>query len=217
MARTDSPLLSLGARGAIGKSIVFGEWRGVKYARTFVVPSNPDTVEQGKTRGVFSYASSYWKMSPADAKLPWNEYAKGRKFLGRNAMVGQNIESMRGDANNNDLVGSPGVKSGPVLASVGAISGTPSGSIDLTAGLGTIPNGWTTTRVVWLLARQQDPMDSFIGQVVVGEDATTPYAVTVTGLTAGQIYVITAFAEYTTDKGQYAAGPSLNTTATAKA
>src|SRR5215467_10281648 len=50
MARTTSPLLSLGASGSIGKSIVFGTWKGLSYARQYVVPQNPKTTAQTATR-----------------------------------------------------------------------------------------------------------------------------------------------------------------------
>lgn len=51
MAKLKAPLLSLGASGAIGKSIVFFPWKGLDVAREYVIPSNPQTDAQNTQRG----------------------------------------------------------------------------------------------------------------------------------------------------------------------
>ncbi|MBA7538534.1 hypothetical protein ES705_37832 [subsurface metagenome] len=51
MAKLKAPLLSLGASGAIGKTIVYFGWKGLDCAREYVVPSNPKTEPQNTQRG----------------------------------------------------------------------------------------------------------------------------------------------------------------------
>ncbi|MBA7534652.1 hypothetical protein ES705_26901 [subsurface metagenome] len=51
MAKLKAPLLSLGASGAIGKTIVYFGWKGLDCAREYVVPSNPKTTPQNTQRG----------------------------------------------------------------------------------------------------------------------------------------------------------------------
>ncbi len=51
MAKLKAPLLSLGASGQIGKSIVFFPWKGLNAAREYVIPSNPNTTAQQTQRG----------------------------------------------------------------------------------------------------------------------------------------------------------------------
>lgn len=51
MAKLKAPLLSLGATGAIGKTIVFFPWKGLDCAREYVVPANPKTALQTTQRG----------------------------------------------------------------------------------------------------------------------------------------------------------------------
>jgi len=51
MAKLKAPLLSLGASGAIGKTIVYFPWKGLDCAREYVVPSNPKTTPQNTQRG----------------------------------------------------------------------------------------------------------------------------------------------------------------------
>ena len=56
MAKLKAPLLSLGAAGAIGKSIVFFPWKGLDVAREYVVPANPKTDPQNTQRGYLTAA-----------------------------------------------------------------------------------------------------------------------------------------------------------------
>ena len=51
MAKLKAPLLSLGASGQIGKSLVYFPWKGLDLAREYVVPSNPKSTAQGIQRG----------------------------------------------------------------------------------------------------------------------------------------------------------------------
>lgn len=51
MAKLKGPLFSLGASGAIGKTLVFFGWKGLDVVREYVVPSNPKTDAQNTQRG----------------------------------------------------------------------------------------------------------------------------------------------------------------------
>ena len=51
MAKLKAPLLSLGASGAIGKAIVYFNWKGLDVAREYVIPSNPKSASQVTQRG----------------------------------------------------------------------------------------------------------------------------------------------------------------------
>jgi len=50
MAKVTGPLMSMSASGKLGDSIVFSIWKGNAYVRQFVVPSNPQTGDQGDQR-----------------------------------------------------------------------------------------------------------------------------------------------------------------------
>lgn len=56
MAKLKAPLLSLGAAGAIGKSLVFFPWKGLDAVREYVIPSNPKTTKQNTQRGYLTAA-----------------------------------------------------------------------------------------------------------------------------------------------------------------
>jgi hypothetical protein len=75
MAKVSAPLFSIDASGQFAKAIVFAAWKGIKYARHYVIPSNPNTTEQQVTRGYFSSAIAAWKQETTTVKTAWNTYA----------------------------------------------------------------------------------------------------------------------------------------------
>ena len=56
MAKLKAPLLSLGAAGQIGKTVVYFGWKGLNVAREYVIPTNPRTALQTTQRGYLSDA-----------------------------------------------------------------------------------------------------------------------------------------------------------------
>ena len=46
MAKLTAPLMSFGARGKLGGSLVYSAWKGVNTARQLVTPANPNTTAQ---------------------------------------------------------------------------------------------------------------------------------------------------------------------------
>lgn len=70
MAKLKAPLLSLGASGAIGKSLVFFGWKGIDAVREFVIPSNPKTTAQNTQRGYLAAAVAAIHAAQAAAVSP---------------------------------------------------------------------------------------------------------------------------------------------------
>ncbi len=56
MAKLKAPLLSLGAAGAIGKTLVYFNWKGLNVVREWVVPANPKSDPQKKQRNFLKAA-----------------------------------------------------------------------------------------------------------------------------------------------------------------
>ena len=54
MAKLKAPLLSLGASGAIGKALVFFNWKGLDVAREYVIPANPKSTLQLAQRALLT-------------------------------------------------------------------------------------------------------------------------------------------------------------------
>lgn len=50
MAKVTGPLFSIGARGKLGKAIVYSAWKGINVVREYLIPSNPQSTNQGNRR-----------------------------------------------------------------------------------------------------------------------------------------------------------------------
>lgn len=73
MAKLKAPLLSLGARGALGKAIVFFPWKGLNVAREYVTPANPQTSGQTTQRGYLTLAVTRVHWAQARSSNPLDE------------------------------------------------------------------------------------------------------------------------------------------------
>lgn len=71
MAKLKAPLMSLGAAGQLGKSLVFFGWKGLDVVREYVIPSNPKTSAQTTQRGYVTdaVAAIHAAQGLADAPL----------------------------------------------------------------------------------------------------------------------------------------------------
>jgi len=70
MAKLKAPLMSLGATGALGKSLVFFGWKGLDVVREYVVPSNPRSALQTTQRGYLTDAVAAIHVAQALAADP---------------------------------------------------------------------------------------------------------------------------------------------------
>jgi len=214
MAKTDAPLLSFGASGAIAKAQVYGKWRGISYARRYVAPSNPQSTEQTKTRSAFKYLNQVWKFAPAALIAPWDAYATGQKFLGRNAFIGQNTAVLRAETDLLNFIGSPGAKGGIPASALVLTPGNDQIQAVLTAP--TLPTGWTITEAAFVFIPNANPQNDppTLYQSVSATDASSPYDVTKTGLLSAQEYIVSAWFKYLKADGNIAYGPAISDNAT---
>lgn len=95
MAKLTGPLLSFGARGQLGKTLVYGEWKGIDVVRTYVIPANPNSAAQQTQRGRLANAVNDWHVEGLDADdvTAWDRYAATLPApqSGFNAFVSRNI------------------------------------------------------------------------------------------------------------------------------
>ena len=211
MAKLTGPLLSINAGGQIGKTIVAFNWRGVKAARSYVVPANPQSASQTKTRSVFAWLSSVWKVLGADAQAAWSLYAQGQAFYNRNAFIGQNTKLLRAGTDLTTMLLSPGAKGG---IPADAISATDGGTqeIDVTLTAPTLPDGWAIAKGIAVAIVSGDPHNGISAESYIGSAATTPWNPTITAV-AGTFDVF-GFYEFTKSDGTSAYGISKHTTVT---
>lgn len=212
MAKTTAPLLSFGGSGAIAKTQVYASWRGVKYARRYVVPANPNTASQGQTRGVFSFLNGFWKVLNPNVQAAWTLFSKGRPFFNRNAFISQNLPGLRGTTGSPEMdmataVMSPGANGGLAAASISPAS-SGAGTAQITLVAPDLPSGWTITKAHFIAKKQVEPATSLDYTSEYAFDATDPYVGSFTGLATGT-YDCFGFFEYLKPDGSTAYSPSL--------
>jgi len=212
MAKTKAPLLGFGASGQIGKTIVFGTWKGVGYARQHVIPSNPQTAEQSLTRNAFSFLQASYKVAPALFTDVWDAYASGVALTARNAYTKFNLPVLREEVSLDNWVGSPGAKGGlPPTAAV-ATPGSGTLSVAVTAP-SVVPQGWTIYSAITVIIREQDPQSGVLYNIYGSEDLTSTYACTFAGLAAGE-YQFRSFFKWNRPDGTFAYSPAIGTQST---
>ncbi len=210
MAKTTAPLLSLGARGTIGKTMTFASWRGVGYVRQRVIPANPRSTAQVLTRDIFTNMGLRWKTAGPLSRAPWDRFATGQKFVGRNSYMGQNLAAMRGEADMDNYIGSPGAKGGlapvsMVLTTVAALG------LEAVIVAPAAPTGWTVTAAIAACFIDQTPEATVADAIQEIEDVASPFSCDITGLTA-TTYQVAGWLEWAKPDGSVAYGASLEDT-----
>lgn len=217
MAKLTAPLLSFGGRGQIGKTMVTAKWRGVPYARQYVIPANPNTVAQQTTRTTFAVLREMWKLSPPLVQAAWNAFASGRPFTGMNKWVGENMRVIRGETDLDNLIFSPGARGGLIPLNVMVTTGANAGEIDITADAPTAPDGWTVNSLVAAAVPDADPTADFFGPFIAGSDNAAPYTITLGGLGSGVDCEVGVWLVWNKPNGDLAYSPSQTYQATSHA
>lgn len=218
MAKVSAPLLSMGARGSIGKSLVSASWRGVKYMRQHVVPANPRTTAQQANRTRFALLREMYKLAPAAVRAPWDRFAQGRPFTGSNKFVGENNRLLVGQPDFAMAVMSPGAAGGLPPAGVSSAPGSNPGEVVVTVTAPTqLPDGWSIVEAAAAAFPEQDPIGIFAGPFVAGTDPTSTYAITLAGFTAGEALATFGWIVYEKPDGSLAYSVSLYDAANADA
>ena len=218
MAKLTGPLLSFGARGQIGKAMVVAKWRGIDYARQYVVPANPQTTAQQLNRSMFAMLREMWKLSPAAVRAPWTSFAQGRPFLPVNKYVGENIRLLNGTTDLQAMIMSPGAKGGLPPSSVSAAAGGATGEIDVTVNVPTqLPDGWSITEIAATAVVDQIPTGLFSGNYVADTEANPANDITLTGFQAAEDCVAFGWVVYEKPDGTLAYSVSVADTVTSGA
>ncbi len=210
MAKITAPLLSMGARGTIGDVMTFASWRGVPYVRQRVTPANPRSTAQVLTRDIFRNYGLRWKQGGALMRAPWNRFATGQKFVGRNAYMGQNLENTRGEADLDLYIGSPGAKGGLPPVSMVLTTVAANGLEAVLVGP-TPPTGWTLTSAIITAMIDQTPEATVTDAIQEIEDVSSPYSCDLTGLTA-TTYAVQGWLKWAKADGSVAYGASISDT-----
>lgn len=211
MSKITGPLLSMRARGQIGDALVFSTWKGVKYARQKVVPSNPDTDDQRTIRRPFAYLNDIWRRLGAGAYQPWELGVVGRPLTARNLFIKANLSALQEAVTLNTITGSIGAKGGPSVASATFDPAVAPGGIQVVLTPGSLPSGWEVSGGYAIALRQQDPHLALVsppGETELLEDSGD-FSGQITGLVPGMNYWVTAWLIYERSENDFAASPAV--------
>lgn len=212
MAKLTAPILSFGARGQLAETLVFANWKGRPYARSYSIPSNPNSAEQQLTRNTFSWLQSVFKVMPPAVVAPWAAYAVGKPMTDRNAFTKFNNGPLREETDLASLVLSPGALGGLPPASMVATPGDDQITVTVTPPTGT-PTGWSIVEAVAACIVDQDPQTETLYDVTAGTDATDPYSIVLSGLSE-VLYEVQCWLVWQRPDGKLAYSPSIRDTAT---
>ena len=207
MSKTTAPLLSFDARGQIGKSQVYSSWKGRAYARRYVIPSNPQSVEQTKTRSAFAWLQGAFKLLPAIVKDGWTAYANTSRITAANAFLKGNLSNLRDKTKLDLMLLSPAANSGLPAAAATFTGGDDKVTVTLTAA--TLPAGWSIVEARAAAIRDQDPQTEAFYTVIAGSDNAAPYSIEIAGLASGVKYQCGAWFVYTKSDGTLAYGEAI--------
>lgn len=215
MAKIRGPLLSMSATGQIGKSHVYGKWRGVGYARQLVTPANPQTTQQSFTRDLFRFLNDLYRHFGPLGLAVWEAYAAGRPMIPRNGTIKINLPNMREEVDLAQFVASPGAKGGPALGGFTAAPGANSGEIEVTLVAPDLPTGWTVSAGNFSIVLDQDPNLAYTGPYFEKSIATPgPYTWTFPGLGSAIDFMCSGWFVYIRPDASLAYSPSAGQIAT---
>lgn len=215
MSKTIAPLISFGAGGQLGNTVVYSSWKGIPYVRRYVIPANPRTTRQVVVRNLFKALQQMWLLMPALGKAPFVANATGQKYTPNNKFTSLQVTGLDTSTPPTDMdffQGSPGAKGGLPPASLAVAAG--SGTITATVGAPALPTGWTIYQAQGIVFKDFDPNGPFVGAIQAQFDASGPYSLVFTGLTAAVVYQVSAWFEWVRPDGTHAFGTSLTTTET---
>lgn len=75
MAKLIGPLMSLDARGQLGKNLIFSKSGKSNYAKTYKTPTNPQSAAQTAHRLGIGFISQLWRTLHPEQKATWQELA----------------------------------------------------------------------------------------------------------------------------------------------
>lgn len=185
MAKPTGGLLSFDARGTIGKTAVYSNWRGRSYVRKHVVPANPRTDAQMQTRNLFTWLTQAWKTGSDAMQEGWTRAALGRPLTNRNLFAKANIKNMLTD---NDLSHfTIATSAGGGNAITNAVSSSPmSGELTVTFDQWVPVNGLVFDTISLLAIRDQDPQtDTDFVWFRAHSNSPSVTTLTISDLTAG--------------------------------
>jgi hypothetical protein len=95
MVKVDGPMLSFTASGTLADTVTFSTWKGRAYARTRVIPKNPQSASQTGIRQMMEFLTRQWTSISAANKASWEALADQEQVSPFNSYIGRNLSRWR--------------------------------------------------------------------------------------------------------------------------
>jgi hypothetical protein len=124
MVKLKGPSLSTAAAGGLGKTLIFAESKGRRYAKKWHQPANPKTKGQVAMRAMVRFLSQQWSLLSAADQATWEARAAATVISPFNAYQAFNLERWRrfqGPTQHlpTDVIFLPAILTYPTLSQVG--------------------------------------------------------------------------------------------------
>jgi hypothetical protein len=219
MPRLTGPLLSLTARGQLGQAIVYADWRGIQYARSYVIPSNPNSVDQQEVRNIMRTLNQIYQYAPASVVATYTAFVASKPLTERNQFIKASLADLQGQANLDTIQMSQAFGGAPL--SISGFSSTPGvGTITVAATIGALPTGWSLVAGHAAALFDDDPEAwAPVGtqaRWAAGSDATSAFSIVLSSLASGNPYQVAFWLELLAPDGttRYSAEQRTQTTPT---
>lgn len=195
--------------------MVASNWKGIDLFRRFKPPAQPRTANQLEIRRIFINLHGLWAQQVTYFRDSWEQWAKGKAFIGRNEFLKRNVDLLQGESTLEKFVWSP-----PDASTIPPVSATfTAGASLITVAITppTPPTGWAITRAIAACLKDKD-----YGTVLAlgdltpteGMDETAPYSIVLTPLSGAILYRCGAWLEWEDDAGKKRYSGALTGSAT---
>jgi hypothetical protein len=162
MAGLTGPGFSLSASGQLGKTVVFGAWKGRAYLRAYVSPANPKSAKQVGIRSMFMFLSQAWASLTVGEKASYDTLAASRNVSAFNVYMSINMALWRENSMPSKDIARAQAHTATTVATLVTTGGTKNVAIS-----GTITSGTNMWAVVIYRATAEITVPSWTNVVAV--------------------------------------------------
>ena len=186
MVKVKAPFGGISASGTLGGAFVFASTKGVQYARSHAVPSNPRSPLQVATRAMMAFLGARWAGMTATQQDSWDAATAGAGSSDFNAFIKQNMKSFT-QFEFPKIQVDQAAGSAPVMGTLTATAEV--GQISISQAVTTANDIWG---VVCCLSTTSGFTPARTNVVKVLYGTSDPITGVITGLSAGSYYLRTA-------------------------
>lgn len=200
MAKTDSPLFSMTARGSLAGTLDYQKGKTGTRVRKSARPSNPNTTAQATNRALHALLQDSWSGAPQGFRDAWTLVLGRRRLTAATYFISKNLDALLGQTDLLQFVHL--TNSGQLPPPINVVLTSPGSNIGVTADIPPGLVGYSFVRAVGIAVSDQDPTTITIIDITLGQDTTLPIAFAFPQPDPGPPWVVGVSLEATNPAGQ---------------